>query len=771
MKEGENAFLKQAREIMKYGAAVVIMAFDEKGQAANKIDKIKICRRAYGLLTETIGMDPYDIIFDPNVLTVATGIEEHNNYAVDFIEAVREIKKHCPGARCSGGISNVSFSFRGNNPVREAMHSVFLYHAIEAGLDMGIVNAGMLGIYDEIDPLLLERVEDVILNRREDATDRLLDIAGTLQTHKKESVKETAAWRSAPVEERLSHSLVKGLIDHIDEDTEEARQNFKTSLEVIEGPLMDGMKVVGTLFGEGRMFLPQVVKSARVMKKAVAYLLPFMDEEKKNNPGQNRQGCIVIATVKGDVHDIGKNIVGVVLACNNWNIVDLGVMTSCEKILQEAKQHNADMIGLSGLITPSLDEMVHVAKEMEKSDFKIPILIGGATTSPAHTAVKIAPNYRNSVVHVIDASQAVGICTRLTHPDRKEAFFQEIQESQESLRLKFHEKNKSKKNLLSIKQARKRMFQSEWSLPPTETPEFTGTRVNRNIPLAEIIPYIDWSPFFHTWDLRGRFPKIFNDPKLGDSAKKLYEEARLLLNRIESENLLKAHAVIGIFPANSIGDDVCVYQNRDSNSVLATFHFLRQQADKSNDAPNYCLADFIASKESGQQDFLGAFAVTAGFGCDEICKKFESEHDDYQSIMTKALADRLAEALAEYMHFQVRAACGFGKTENLSNEDLIREKYRGIRPAAGYPTSPDHSEKDILWDLLQVENQIGIKLTESKAMWPGASVSGLYFNHPEAKYFSVGKIARDQLVDYQKRKELPMEEVERWLGPNLDPIS
>jgi 5-methyltetrahydrofolate--homocysteine methyltransferase len=772
LKEGEEKFKHQAKLVRRYGAAVVVMAFDEKGQADTFERKIEVCQRSYRILTEEVGFPPQDIIFDPNILTVATGIEEHNNYAVDFIRATKWIKENLPHARVSGGISNISFSFRGNNVVREAMHSAFLYHAIKAGLDMGIVNAGMLEVYEEIPKDLLELVEDVLLNRRPDGTERLIKFAESV---KKKDAVETVEdeWRKGTVEERLSHALVKGIVDYIDQDTEEARAKYSRPLSVIEGPLMAGMNVVGDLFGSGKMFLPQVVKSARVMKKAVAYLFPFMEEEKKISGNHQPQGRIVMATVKGDVHDIGKNIVGVVLGCNNYEVIDLGVMVPTEKILQTAREKDANLIGLSGLITPSLDEMVHVAKEMERQKMGIPLLIGGATTSKAHTAVKIAPGYSEPVVHVLDASRAVSVVGNLISPKLKPAFVEGVRNEYEKVRAQHGEKKG--KALLSIEEARARKFKAEWN--DIAKAEFTGIRVLSSdhasriahhvspITLSDLVPFIDWSPFFHTWEMRGRYPSILENME----AKKLFDDAQSLLQEIVSKKLLTARAVYGFFPANTIGDDdVELYKGESRKEILTTFHFLRQQMDKGASEPNYSLADFIAPKGSKHSDYIGAFAVSTGFGTEEICKKFERDHDDYNSIMTKALADRLAEAFAEYLHKRAREEWGFGKRENLSNEDLIHEKYRGIRPAAGYPASPDHTEKWTLWKLLDVENNAGIKLTESCAMWPGASVSGLYFAHPEAKYFGVGKVGRDQVLDYHRRKGMSLAEVERWLGPYLD---
>jgi 5-methyltetrahydrofolate--homocysteine methyltransferase len=787
LKEGEEKFVRQAKLIRRYGAAVVVMAFDERGQADSFERKIEVCERSYRILTQQAGFPPQDIIFDPNVLTVATGIEEHNNYAADFIRTAKWIKENLPFARVSGGISNVSFSFRGNNVVREAMHSAFLYHAIRAGLDMGIVNPGMLEVYEEIPKDLLELVEDVLLNRRPDSTERLVRFAEKIKQKDEIEVAEEE-WRKGTVEQRLSHALVKGIVEYIDTDTEEARQKYGRPLLVIEGPLMQGMNVVGDLFGSGRMFLPQVVKSARVMKKAVAYLFPYMEAEKAASGNHQPQGRILMATVKGDVHDIGKNIVGVVLGCNNYEVIDLGVMVPSEKILQTAREKNADIIGLSGLITPSLDEMVHVAKEMERQGFTVPLLIGGATTSKAHTAVRIALSYSQPVIHVLDASRAVGVVSSLLNPLLKPPFVTNIRTEYDKLRAQ-HAEQKTKP-LLTIEEARKRRTPIDWKASDLSQAAFTGLRVlatdhaTRNtqhesrstlhvppITLSDLVPFIDWSPFFHTWELRGRYPAILERPE----AKKLFEEAQELLKDLVSRNLLTARGVYGFFPANAVGDDVELYTDDSRTKVLTTFHFLRQQMDKPADQFNHCLADYIVPKVPQPStlnpqlpDYLGAFAVTAGFGVEDLCRKFEADHDDYNSIMTKALADRLAEAFAEYLHQRARKEWGYGQSENLTTEEIIREKYRGIRPAAGYPACPDHTEKWTLWKLLDAEENTGIKLTESCAMWPGASVSGLYFAHPESKYFAVGKIGRDQVLDYHRRKQMDLPTVERWLGPYLN---
>jgi 5-methyltetrahydrofolate--homocysteine methyltransferase len=763
LKEGEAPFLEQARKVRRYGAAVIVMAFDEQGQAADRKRKVGICRRAYQLLTEKAGFVPEDIIFDVNILTVATGIEEHNGYAVEFIEAVREIKQTLPGCKTSGGVSNISFSFRGNNPVREAMHSCFLYHAIQAGLDMAIVNAGQLAVYEEIPKDLKERVEDVLLNRRPDATERMLEFAETVKAGGKAVVKDEA-WRRGAVEDRLLHALLKGITDHIDEDTEEARQKYGRPLEVIEGPLMGGMRHVGDLFGEGKMFLPQVVKSARVMKKAVAYLTPYMEKEKAAG-AKSRAGKILMATVKGDVHDIGKNIVGVVLACNGYEVIDLGVMVPCEKILAEAKTHGVDVIGLSGLITPSLDEMVTVAAEMEREKMGLPLLIGGATTSAAHTAVKIAPAYTGPVVHVIDASRVVGVAQQLLSEEKGQGFVRQVRQDQEKARKDFASRRAAQK-LLPIAEARKNAARFDWSQDP-EKPEFLGLRVYEDFPLSELAEYIDWSPFFHAWELRGRFPKIFEDPVVGTEARKLYEDAQVLLEKVLREKKLRARGVLAFFPANADGDDILLYEDDSRKKVKARLHALRQQTARTDGQPNRCLADFVAPASSGKKDYVGAFAVTAGHGVEEWARELEKSHDDYQAILLKALADRCAEAFAEKMHEIARQAWGFGKKENLSKEDLIDEKYRGIRPAAGYPACPDHTEKWGLMALLEAEKNTGIRLTESCAMTPASSVSGLYFGHPEARYFAVGAIGKDQVEDYATRKGASRAEIEKWLQPNL----
>jgi 5-methyltetrahydrofolate--homocysteine methyltransferase len=772
LKEGEDKFLEQARLARRYGAAVVVMAFDEEGQAVTADRKVEICERAYRLLTEEVGFKPWDIIFDVNILTVGTGMEEHSNYAVEFIEAVRELKRLLPETKTSGGVSNVSFSFRGNDVVREAMNAAFLYHAIRAGLDMGIVNAGQLQVYEEIPKDLLERVEDVLLNRRPDATDRLTEFAETVKKKEKSAAKELA-WRNAPVQERLKHALVTGIVDFIDQDVEEARHLFERPLQLIEGPLMDGMNVVGDLFGAGKMFLPQVVKSARVMKKAVAYLLPFLEAEKARvqalgGPAvaqRKARGKIVMATVKGDVHDIGKNIVGVVLGCNDYEVVDLGVMVACEKILQTARETGADMIGLSGLITPSLDEMVHVAKEMEREGFQLPLLIGGATTSAKHTAVKIAPAYHETVIHVKDASRCVGVVDRLMRPPAKIELDQENRAVQQRERESFRRRKERK--LVPYAEALQRRFLIDWKNAPVPKPAFLGARVLRDFPLAQIIPYIDWSPFFMAWELKGKYPAILQDPVVGKEAQDLFAKGNALLQEIVRHNWLTAHAAYGFFPASADGDDIIVYTDDARTHDKLRFHALRQQWEREGQKDFRSLADYVAPASSGVADYLGAFAVSAGFGTQELVQRFKQDHDDYNAIMAEALADRLAEAFAELLHERARQEWGYGKGEQLTKEDLIEEKYRGIRPAPGYPACPDHTEKRPLWDLLQVEETTGIRLTENYAMWPGASVSGFYFSHPEARYFAVDMITRDQVEDYARRKGMTVVEVERWLAGNL----
>lgn len=766
LKEGEENFLKQARLCQRYGAAVIVMAFDEQGQAATKDEKVRIAKRAFKLLTEEAGFDPSDIIFDLNILTVATGMDEHNNYAVDFIEGVREVKKQCPGCRTSGGVSNISFSFRGNNVVREAMHSVFLFHAIEAGLDMGIVNAGMLEVYEDIEPKLKEMVEDVLLNRRDDATERLIEYAEEIKHTGKEKEKVSEEWRSGTVEERLSHALVKGITTYVDEDTEEARQKYDRPLDVIEGPLMDGMKIVGDLFGAGKMFLPQVVKSARVMKKSVAFLLPYMEEEKKKNAAASNAGTFVIATVKGDVHDIGKNIVAVVLACNNYEVIDLGVMQSCEAILDAAKEHNADIIGMSGLITPSLDEMMKNAEEMQRRGMTTPLLIGGATTSKAHTAIKIAPLYDAPIVHVTDASLVVGICNQLRNPKLRDDYRKQLLEEQEILRKQYASNMSNTAAYLSIAEAREKKIATDWNNIEIATPDKMGLQVLDEIPLEEVVKFIDWTPFFLTWELRGRYPKIFEDAKVGAQARELFDDAQKLLDDIIQNKRIRCRAAYGLWHANSVGDDVELYTDETRHEILHRFHFLRHQMERS-DGSYPCLADFVAPKDSGRFDYMGAFAVTSGHEVEAFANEFKAKNDDYSAIMVQAIGDRLAEATAEYLHKHVRDLWGFGKDENLSNEDVIREKYRGIRPAPGYPACPDHTEKGTLWKLLDPKENAGMELTENYAMNPPGSVSGFYFGHPEAKYFRVGKIQRDQVEDYAYRKDMTVADVERWLSPNL----
>ena len=786
LKEGEPKFIEHAKKILQYGAAVVVMAFDEQGQAATYEDKIRICERAYRLLVDHVGFPPEDIVFDPNILTVATGIEEHNNYAVDFINATRWIKTNLPHAKVSGGVSNISFSFRGNNKVREAMHSAFLYHAIRAGMDMGIVNAGMLEVYEEIEPELKQLVEDVLLNRHADATERLVTFGEQLKAAGTGAVaveKKEEEWRKAPVAERLAHALVKGIDTYIETDTEEVRALLGRPLAVIEGPLMDGMSIVGDLFGAGKMFLPQVVKSARVMKKAVAYLTPFMEAEKAALAAAGQevkaQGKIVLATVKGDVHDIGKNIVGVVLACNNYEVIDLGVMVSCDKILEAAATHGVDVIGLSGLITPSLDEMVYVAREMQRRGLKLPLLIGGATTSKAHTAVKIAPHYEHPIVHVLDASRAVPVMTALLSNEQREEFVTKNSTDQETLRQQFFG---GSARLVSLDEARAKA--AALSFDELPKPEFTGVRVLSSssakadgvlqITLAELREFIDWSPFFHTWELRGVYPKILDHEKYGEQARKLFAEANEMLDQFIAENLVTARAAYGFFPANRDGDDVIVWTD-DTRTVERTrFHFLRQQTEKTgNDTANpyRCLADFIApaALDGGPHpaDYIGSFAVTSGHGLDELVRRYKAEHDDYNAIMAEAVADRLAEAFAECLHARVRREWGYGVGETLTREQIVAEEYRGIRPAPGYPASPDHTEKGTLWELLDAEPSTGIKLTESFAMWPGSSVSGIYFSHAESRYFAVGKLGKDQIEEYAERKAWPLEEAERWLGPWL----
>ncbi len=769
LKEGEEAFLRQAQVCRRYGAAVVVMAFDEDGQADTADRKVEICKRAYKILTEKVGFRPQDIIFDPNIFAVATGIEEHNGYAVAYIDATRRIKEACPGAMISGGVSNISFSFRGNNVVREAMHSAFLYHAIRAGMDMGIVNAGMIEVYEDIPKDLLERVEDVLFNRREDATERLTDFAESVKGEGGRSIKKDLSWREQPLNKRLEYALVRGITEFIIEDTEEARQSADRPLEVIEGPLMDGMNVVGDLFGSGKMFLPQVVKSARVMKKAVAYLTPYIEKEKAESGGQEK-GKILLATVKGDVHDIGKNIVGVVLACNNFDIEDMGVMVPADKILKKAKEIGADIIGLSGLITPSLDEMVYVAKEMERLGFDIPLLIGGATTSKTHTAVKVEPAYSGPVVHVLDASRAVGVASSLLHEDEstRSNFILDVRSNYEKVR-EHRGNRKSNKKYITLGKARENAFQIDWSAYEPPVPKKPGIHLLDDYSLEELTEYIDWTPFFTSWQLKGKFPAILEDETVGQEAQKLYNDARSMLRQIIDEGWLQAKAIIGLFPANASGDDIEIYTDGSRGEVRTHLRNLRQQRKKAPGQPNFCLSDFIAPVESGKEDYVGAFAVTAGIGIEEHVRRFEEDHDDYHAIMLKALADRLAEAMAERLHQRVRTEFwGYARNEALDNDALIAEKYSGIRPAPGYPACPEHTEKGTLWELLDVASQTGIKLTESYAMYPAASVSGWYFSHPESKYFGLGEVSKDQVEDYASRKNMSTQEAERWLSPVLN---
>ncbi len=771
LKEGEAPFFEYARKVMRYGAAVVVMAFDEKGQADTAARKIEICERSYRLLVEKVGFPPDDIIFDPNIFAVATGIEEHDNYAVDFIDATRAIKERLPGARVSGGVSNISFSFRGNEPVREAMHSVFLYHAIKAGMDMGIVNAGQLAIYDEIPLSLRDCVEDVILNRRVDATERLLDIAQQYKGEAGKKVEADLSWREASVEERLKHALVKGVTEFIIEDTEEARTKLGRPLHVIEGPLMDGMNVVGDLFGSGKMFLPQVVKSARVMKQSVAYLTPYMEKEKKEQGlAQGKpNGKILMATVKGDVHDIGKNIVGVVLQCNNYEVIDLGVMVPAEKILSEAKKRDVDIIGLSGLITPSLDEMRHVAGEMKRQGFDIPLLIGGATTSRAHTAVKIAPNYEHGVVYVTDASRAVGVAGALVSAEKRGGYLAEIKSDYDRIRDQ-HEKGRERAPRITLENARARAPKIDWDDYDPPAPSFLGVKAFRNYDLKTLADHIDWTPFFAAWELAGKYPRILDDDVVGEAARALYDDAKKMLADIIENNWLTAHGVVGFWPANAVGDDIEFYADESRSKAIGRLHGLRQQiAKRDAGSPNYCLSDFIAPKSSGKRDYVGAFAVTAGVGEEALAASYDDRHDNYSSIMSKALADRLAEAFAEHLHARVRRELwGYAKGEDISVDEMIAEKYQGVRPAPGYPAQPDHTEKATLFRLLEAERNAEMGLTESFAMTPPASVSGLYFSHPRSLYFGVGKIEKDQAEDYARRKAMPLAEVERWLAPILN---
>ncbi|HXR63485.1 MAG TPA: methionine synthase [Rudaea sp.] len=783
MKEGEEVFIEHARKVLNYGAAVVVMAFDEAGQADTKARKVEICTRAYRILTEEVGFPPEDIIFDPNIFAIATGIDEHNNYAVDFIQATREIRATLPYCHVSGGVSNVSFSFRGNETVRQAIHAVFLHHAIQAGMDMGIVNAGALPIYDDLDPELRERVEDVVLNRRADGTERLLEIAERYKGRKGDAVVETHAWRELPVRQRLSHALVHGNDAFVEADTEEARQLSTRPLDVIEGPLMDGMNVVGDLFGAGKMFLPQVVKSARVMKKAVAYLIPYIEEEKlRTGEAHKANGKIVLATVKGDVHDIGKNIVGVVLRCNNFDVVDLGVMVPAQKILDAARAEKADMIGLSGLITPSLEEMSHFAREMQRQDFHVPLLIGGATTSRAHTALKIEPHYKSPTVWVKDASRAVGVAQSLISAELVDAFMAKVRAEYVEIRERHKDRGPSKR-LVSLEHARGQAFAGNWETYEPPVPQRPGITVFGDYPLAELVERIDWTPFFNTWELSGHYPQIFEDAVVGAQARELFEDAQAMLKRIVAEKWLTARGVIGLWPAARVGDDVEVLPltsplagevasrsaAAEELKSVATIHFLRQQVDKPPGRPDFCLADFVAPKESGVRDWIGGFAVTAGIGIERMLAEFERDHDDYSSILLKALADRLAEAFAERMHERVRKEFwGYARDEALANADLVAEKYRGIRPAPGYPACPDHTEKATLFELLDATANAGIALTESFAMYPASAVSGWYFSHPDSQYFVVGRISKEQVEDYARRKNWTLAEAERWLAPNLD---
>lgn len=766
LKEGEEKFIEQAKKVKRYGAAVIVMAFDEDGQADSYERRVEICERSYRVLVDKVNFPKEDIIFDPNIFPVATGIEEHNNNALDFFRATKWIRENLPGAHVSGGVSNVSFSFRGNNPVREAMHSAFLYHAIKEGMDMGIVNPTMLEVYDDIPKDLLERVEDVLLNRRDDATERLLEFAETFKGEGKKHVKDDS-WRKEPVEKRLEHALVKGIADYVEEDTEEARQQHERPLHVIEGPLMDGMNVVGDLFGSGKMFLPQVVKSARVMKKAVAYLLPYLEEEKAANADTSSASKILLATVKGDVHDIGKNIVGVVLACNNYDIVDMGVMVPAEKILDKAIEENVDAIGLSGLITPSLDEMVTVAKEMERRKMNIPLLIGGATTSRIHTAVKIDPVYSGSIIHVLDASKSVPVAGELINKETYKDIFSRTKGEYAKLR-EDHANRKQVKNYISYQDAKLNKTVIDWESKGMIKPTILGNQTFNDYSIDEIRAYIDWTPFFNTWMLKGKYPTVFDNEVIGEEAKKLFDDAQEMLDEIVSNKLLYANGVIGLYPANAVGDDVEVYTDESRKELQTKFHFLRQQGKKGSGLPNHSLADFVAPKETNKADYIGCFAVTAGVGIESIIEKFDKDHDDYNSIMVKAVADRLAEAFAELMHAKVRKELwAYSSTEMLDNESLIKEKYQGIRPAPGYPACPDHTEKKLLFELLDVERNTGISLTESCAMYPASSVSGFYFMHNESKYFGLGKIEKDQVKDYAARKGMSLEEAEKWLAPNL----
>ena len=771
LKEGEEIFKRQARLIKRYGAAVVVMAFDEEGQAVSTERRVSILERAHRILTQEVGFAPTDVILDPNILAIATGMDEHNDYALTYLEATRELKRRLPQAKISGGVSNLSFAFRGNDRVRDAMHAAFLYHAIQAGMDMGIVNAGQLAVYDEIPPDLKERVEDVLLNRRSDATERLVEFASTLEGKAQVREKEEESWRTESLEKRLEHALVRGAAEHIDSDVAEALATYPTPLSIIEGPLMAGMNVVGDLFGSGKMFLPQVVKSARVMKKAVAILEPLMEAEKKASRSRSSRARIVLATVKGDVHDIGKNIVGVVLGCNNYDIIDLGVMVPADRILRTAREQQADLIGLSGLITPSLDEMVHVATEMERQGFRLPLLIGGATTSRKHTSVKIAPAYGAETVHVLDASRAVDVVGQLLRRDAREPFMRRVRDEQEADRRRYEALQD--REILPYEEARRRRLALDWDRTPPARPSFLRSRILGDVPLSELVPYIDWTPFFHVWELRGTYPAILDHPEQGAAARDLLRAGQDLLERMVREGWVTARGVYGFYPANSDGDDIVIFTDDQRRQELLRFHTLRQQTPAADGRPRLALADFVAPHGTRRSDYLGAFAVTTGFGLDRLVMRFERDLDDYSAILAKALADRLAEAFAERLHEIARRDWSYGEKEHLSKEDLIKGRYRGIRPAPGYPACPDHSEKRILWDLLEVQGVAGISLTESCAMDPAASVSGLYFSHPEARYFAVGKIGRDQVAAYAARKGMPLEEVERWLGPNLayDPRS
>ena len=767
MKEGKDAFIHHATLIRNYGAAAVVMAFDDQGQADTLKRKVDICTKSYEILVNEVGFPPEDIIFDPNIFAVATGIEEHNNYGVDFIEATRKIKETLPYSHVSGGVSNVSFSFRGNNPVREAMHSVFLYHAIQAGMDMGIVNAGLITVYSEIDPELRERVEDVILNRRDDATDRLIDIAAKFKGEKGVQLTEDLSWRERSVEERLSHALVKGITAYIEEDTEEARQKSDKALEVIEGPLMDGMNVVGDLFGSGQMFLPQVVKSARVMKQSVAYLLPFIEAEKAKSGGITTKGKILMATVKGDVHDIGKNIVGVVLQCNNYEIVDLGVMVSYDKILKTAREEKVDIIGLSGLITPSLEEMAQVASEMQRENFDIPVMIGGATTSKIHTAVKIAPHYDHPVIHVLDASRAVGVASKLLSETLKADYVAGIAGEYQEMRER-HARGRKKKDKITIGECRDNKYPIDWTNYTPPKPSFLGVKSFDDYDLGRLVDHIDWTPFFRTWELAGTYPKILKDEVVGEIATNLFADAEAMLKSIQNEKWLTARAVIGFWPANAVGDDVALYTDDSRTEILEMVPFLRQQIRKREGSYNMCLADYIAPENSGKADYLGGFVVTTGIGIEEKLKEFQATFDDFNDILLKSLADRLAEAFAEHMHEMVRREYwGYASDENLTNQELIRERYDGIRPAPGYPACPDHTTKPTLFKLLDGTNRAGVTLTDSMAMLPAASVSGYYFSHPKAQYFGIGKIGEDQLEDYARRRGIELDVARRWLASNI----